>query len=316
MTTNSRISAKESVAYIFPGQGSQSVGMGKELYNNSLPARRIFDEIDAALDVRLTRILFEGPEDKLKETINAQPAILATSLALLETIRDNDDFSPNDKPQFVAGHSLGEYTALVASNVLSVVDAALLVRERGRLMQEASEKCPGGMAAVLGLDEGEIKEICAKSDVQISNINSEHQIVLSGDHTSLEYALQLASGCGAKKIIKLEVSGAFHSSLMGYAEKKMKGVIASKEFKCPDMPIVANSTGKPMTAISDIRRELSRQLCHCVQWKRSMEFLIREGVLNFVEIGPGRVLSGLVRTFSKTVQITNVNDFLEKSSSN
>lgn len=315
MSSNDDTFNGERVAYIFPGQGSQSVGMGKELYNHYPSARRIFDEIDAALDVRLTRILFEGPEDKLKETINAQPAILATSLALLEIIRENDDFSPNAKPAFVAGHSLGEYTALVASNALSVVDAALLVRERGRLMQEASEKCPGGMAAVLGLDESEVEEICAKSDVQISNINSDYQIVLSGDHKSLEHALDLASNCGAKKIIKLEVSGAFHSSLMSYAEKKMEDLIASKEFRCPDMPIVANSSGKPMTAINDIRRELSRQLCHCVQWKRSMEFLISEGVLNFVEIGPGRVLSGLVRTFTKTAKITNVNEFLAKSSS-
>ena len=293
------------IAYVFPGQGSQAVGMGFDLYQSSPQARQVFEEADQALQFPLSRLCFEGPEEELRETINAQPALLTVSIAYLKI---TSELNGTIKPAFVAGHSVGEYTALVAANALAFADAVRLVRERGRLMQEAGTSKPGGMAAVIGLDEASVEEICLETGAQIANINCSGQIVVSGTREAIARSMDLAQARGAVGVVPLEVSGAFHSALMQPTIEGMAQAISRVKLRPPEVPIVANSTAKPVTTVDEVKEELLQQLCHCVQWQPSVEYMAGVGVSIFIEIGPGIVLSKLIKRIAKNAQVLNMND--------
>ena len=297
--------SKPKIAHVFPGQGSQSVGMGYKLYQSSPKAKEVFQEADEALQFSLSRLCFEGPEDELRQTINAQPAIMTVSVACL---RAASEVNHTVSPAFVAGHSLGEYTALVAANVLGFTDAIRLVRERGRLMQKAGEIKPGGMAAIIGLDEAVLREICHESGAEIANFNCSVQIVISGSKETLARAMELAKARDARRVILLQVSGAFHSTLMQPTIEGLSAAISQINFRTPEIPIVVNSTGQPVTTTEGVKEELLRQLCNCVQWQPSVEYMVEEGVSTFIEIGPGQVLSGLIKRISNKVQVLNMSD--------
>jgi len=293
------------IACVFPGQGSQAVGMGYNLYQSSRQAREVFEEADSALQMPLSRLCFEGPEEELRDTINAQPAILTTSIACL---RAAAEFGVLLKPVFVAGHSLGEYTALVAANVIEFPDAVRLVRERGRLMQKAGKTKPGGMAAIIGLDEASLEEVCLETGAHIANLNCSGQIAISGTREALARSMDLAKARGARRVVPLQVSGAFHSVLMQPTVEGMAQAISHVDFQLPQVPIVANSTAQPLTKPDEVKEELLQQLCHCVQWQPSVEYMVGVGVSTFIEIGPGQVLSGLIKRISNEVQVLNMSD--------
>ena len=296
-------------AFIFPGQGCQFVGMGRDLYEDSPAARRVFQTVDDVLNIPLSRIIFEGPEQELDKTANSQPAIFTVSLAGLAAAREQFGDQILSQPVAMAGHSLGEYTALAIAGTLSVEDAARLVRERGRLMQQASEYHQGGMAAILGIDEITVEEVCQETGARIANINTPDQIVISGDKLSLVRAMDLATARGARKTIPLAVSGAFHSSFMWPAQEGLNRALQGVRFHRPSVPVVANVTAKPVTTVKAVKEELLSQLCNCVQWKASVHYMVKTaGVQSFVEFGPGGVLSGLVKRISREVQATSVND--------
>jgi [acyl-carrier-protein] S-malonyltransferase len=293
------------VAYVFPGQGSQSTGMGLDLYNSYPSAKEVFDEADASLGFSLSRLCFEGPEEELTKTHNVQPAILVVSIACLKALEKAAivNFPP---PTFVAGHSLGEYTALVAAGVLGLADAVLLVRERGRLMYEAGLKNPGSMLAVIGLDEETVKDISFHSRTEISNINCPGQIVISGATQALAEANKLAKARGARALIPLRVSGAFHSALMEPVIAEFSKIVSSFRFQPPVIPVISNVTARPLTDVDSIKEELVKQLRNCIQWQGSVEYMMHSGVTTFYEIGPGRVLSGLIRRVNPEFRTFNV----------
>jgi len=293
------------IACVFPGQGSQAVGMGYNLYQSSRQAREVFEEADSALQMPLSRLCFEGPEEELRDTINAQPAILTTSIACL---RAAVEFGVLLKPVLVAGHSLGEYTALVAANVIEFSDAVRLVRERGRLMQKAGKTKPGGMAAIIGLDEASLEEVCLETGAHIANLNCSGQIAISGTREALARSMDLAKARGARRVVPLQVSGAFHSVLMQPTVEGMAQAISHVDFQLPQVPIVANSTAQPLTKPDEVKEELLQQLCHCVQWQPSVEYMVGVGISTFIEIGPGQVLSGLIKRISNEVQVLNMSD--------
>jgi [acyl-carrier-protein] S-malonyltransferase len=293
------------LAYVFPGQGAQWVGMGRDLCQDFEAAKTVFDQADEALGFSLSRLCFDGPEDELRQTINAQPAIVTTSFACLEASRERVDLPP---ASFVAGHSLGEYTALAASGVLDFADTVYLARERGRLMHEAGQITPGGMAAIIGLDEASLAELCAETGAQIANINCPGQIVISGAEDNLNQAVELAKSRGAHRVIPLQVSGAFHTPLMQPAVDGMAKIIAKLEFNDPATPIVGNTIAQPLATASAVKEELLYQLCNCVQWQRSVERMIGDGVSTFIEIGPGKVLAGLIKRIDRNVKILNIGD--------
>ena len=293
------------IAYVFPGQGSQAVGMGLELLHSSREARQVFEEADQALQFPLSRLCFEGPEQELRETIHTQPAMLTVSVAYLKA---TSELNGNIKPDFVAGHSIGEYTALVAANVLSFADAVCLVRERGRLMQEAGKSKPGSMAAIIGMDEASVEEICLESGAQIANINCPGQIVVSGSSEAIACSMDLAQSRGAIGVVPLEVSGAFHTPLMQPAVDGMAQAISRINFSPPEVPIVANSTAKPVTTIDEVKEELLQQLCQSVKWQASVEYMAGVGVSTFIEVGPGIVLTKLIKRIAKKAQVFNMSD--------
>jgi [acyl-carrier-protein] S-malonyltransferase len=293
------------VAYVFPGQGSQSTGMGLDLYNNYPLAREVFDGADASLGFALSRLCFEGPEEELRKTHNVQPAILVVSIACLKALKEAA-IANFPSPTFVAGHSLGEYTALVAAGTLSLTDAVLLVRERGRLMYEAGLENPGSMLAVIGLDEETVEDVCLKSGTEISNINCPGQIVVSGAAQTLTEANKLAKARGARVLIPLKVSGAFHSALMEPIIAEFSKVVSSFKFHLPTIPVISNVTARPLADIDSIREELVKQLRNCIQWQGSVEYMMQSGVTTFYEIGPGRVLSGLIRRINSELQSFNI----------
>ena len=293
------------VAYVFPGQGAQSIGMGLDLYNSYPSAKQVFDKADASLGFSLSRLCFEGPDDELTKTHNVQPAILAVSIACLKALEEAA-IAGFPSPAFVAGHSLGEYTALVAANVLGLADAVLLVRERGRLMYEAGLKNPGSMLAVIGIDEETVKDICFHSGTEISNMNCPGQIVISGATQALAEANKLAKIKGARVLIPLRVSGAFHSALMEPVIAEFSKIVSSFRFHPPAIPVVSNVTARPLTDVDSIKEELVKQLRNCIQWQGSVEYMVHNGVTTFYEIGPGRVLSGLIRRINSELQIFNI----------
>jgi len=295
-------------AYLFPGQGSQAVGMGKELYENSSAAKDLLDNIDDALNRNLTDLMFNGPEEELKKTINAQPAIMAISLACLKAMHENIESSKIKPPILLAGHSLGEYTALAVSEVLSIENTAWLVQKRGELMQKACDENPGSMAAILGLDEMVIQEIAIETGTYISNINTPDQIVISGDRINLARALDLASARGAKKAVPLNVEGAFHSALMKPAMIGLIEAVNELEFNDPKTPIIANSNALPLITGKNVKDELVSQICQSVQWNNTISYMMNTGVSHFVEIGPGRALSGIIKRIDRNINISNISD--------
>ena len=304
--TQNRLSGNR--AYVFPGQGSQSVGMGLELYNSFPAAREVFQEADDSLGFNLSRIIFRGPEADLRDTVNSQPAIMTVSMACYRAWESQSDESGGTAapPIFVAGHSLGEYTSMVVAGVTSFSEGVRLVRERGRLMQQASANRPGGMAAIIGLDELAFEDICAETGVEVANVNSADQIVISGDKLAVAQAMDLASARGAKKTIALPVSGAFHSSSMRWAQEGLQEAVEAIDFKDPTVPIVANCDCAPLTEGSQVRQELVDGLCRCVQWNNSVRYMVESGVSEFVEFGSGNVLSGLIRRIDRSVKATCV----------
>lgn len=293
------------VAHVFPGQGSQWVGMGHDLYQSFDSAKVVFEQADEALGFSLSKLCFDGPEDELLQTINAQPAIVTVSFAYLEAMRNGGELA---SPVFVAGHSLGEYTALAAAGVLDFATTVYLARERGRLMHEAGQITPGGMAAIIGLDESLLNGVCAESGARIANINCPGQIVISGAEGNLTQAMDSAKAKGAHRVIRLPVSGAFHTPLMQPAVDGMAEIIATLSFNQPVIPIVGNTTAQPLTTAELVKEELLRQLCNCVQWQRSVEYMVGDGVSTFIEIGPGRVLAGLIKRIDRNVKIVNIGD--------
>lgn len=296
-----------NIAFIFPGQGSQSIGMGKNLFDNYEVARKLFNDADKILNFPLSRLCFEGPKDELTNTINVQPAIFVTSLACFEVMRSIIKDKYND-PAFVAGHSLGEYTALVVAGVMNFKDALLLLRERGRLMNKAGEYNPGGMLALIGASEEKVEVICQKSDTEISNINSPGQIIISGNKGSLQKARTICEEEGIRKIIPLKVSGAFHSKWLKPASDGLNAIIDDYSFNNAKIPIVSNISADILNTASEIKIELVNQIIRCVQWQKSVENMINTGVNNFIEFGHGQVLINLIKRINQDVMLYNVAD--------
>lgn len=301
-----------------PGQGTQHVGMGKDLAETFPEARRVFEEVDEALAFGLSNLMWEGPEDELTLTHNAQPAILTHTLAVYSVI------GCALKPRFGAGHSLGEYSAYAAAGALSVSDAARLVRRRGELMLEAGKARPGRMAAVLGLDIGRVQELCEASSgdgkvVVPANINTTDQTVISGDPEAVAEAGTRCKDAGAKRVLSLKVSGAFHSPLMEPARLGLAGELSSVSLSDPVFPIVANATAEPVSDAETAADLLAEQLTSPVRWASSMQRIVRDAgeEMRFVEVGPGKVLTGLVRRivrFRESVAVGSAKDiekFLE-----
>lgn len=292
---------------LFPGQGSQYVGMGRPLFDESPSARALFEEADAVLGFALSRVAFEGPEETLLETRNTQPAILVHSVAALTVLRE-----AGFVPTAAAGHSLGEYSAYVAAGSLRFADAVRLVRRRGELMYRAGVERPGAMAAVLGLEMSVLEEVCREASgagiVVPANLNSPGQVVLSGEVSGVEKAMEVASARGAKKAVRLPVSGAFHSPLMESAAEGLREELARVDIRDAAIPVIANQSARPVTAAEDIRLSLERQLLSAVRWEESMRYLLRESGSRFLEIGPGRVLKGLARNIDRAARVDSVED--------
>ncbi len=301
------MSTTNKIAYIFPGQGSQAVGMGRDLYEKFASAKAIIDQADAVLEFPLSKLYFEGPEEELQQTINAQPALVTIGFACLKAMEEAAG-SSLPVPACTAGHSLGEYTALAAAGVFDFATAAYLARERGRLMQEAGAKTAGSMAAVMGMEEAALNDICRETGTNIANYNSPGQLVISGAAENIARAAESAKAHGASRVIPLQVSGAFHSPLMKPAEEALSQIIARMPFGDPAIPVIGNTTALPLTTAAEVKAELARQLCHGVQWQRSIEYMAAQGVTTFVEIGPGKVLTGLVRRINREVKTANVSD--------
>jgi len=332
----------QRIAFVFPGQGSQTVGMGADIFQASPAARSVYELADDALGFPLSMLCFEGPESALRETVNTQPAIVATSLALLAALQEAAGAQASVEPilngpiqpAFVAGHSVGEYSAVAASGALGVADTLRLVRERGRLMHEEGLRCPSGMAAVLGVDADTLATICAEATdkaraslsagqlaehpgmgrVVVANINAPGQIVISGATPALGVAMELARAAGAKRVVPLAVSGAFHSPVMAPAAEALATAVRAAPVTAPGVPVVANITAEPLTTEAQLREELAQQIVSPVQWTRTVEYLADHGVETFVEIGVGQVLAGLIRRIAKGATIVSVGTVADMAS--
>ncbi len=303
------MSDTKKVAYVFPGQGAQTVGMGKDLYDSFDSIKKLFKQADDAVGFPLSRICFEGPEEELRKTSNAQPALVAVSIACLKAAQEVAGKNLTT-PTFMAGHSLGEYTALAAADAIDFGTAVYLAKERGRLMYEAGLKRPGSMMAMMGIEETALAEICQQTGTVIANFNSPGQLVISGASENITKAAELAKAKGGVRVIPLQVSGAFHSPLMQPAVDGMTQVLAKVMFKDPAVPIIANVTAQPLTNANQFKDELLKQLCSGVQWQRSVEYMLKEGAIKFIEIGPGKVLAGLIKRINRDAEIANIGDVI------
>ncbi|MBS4189188.1 ACP S-malonyltransferase [Bacillus sp. FJAT-49705] len=297
------------IAFLFPGQGSQIVGMGKTLAEADKNVKSFFEKADERLNFSLSKLIFEGPQEELTLTTNAQPALLTTSIAILEFFKQS-----NIKPDYVAGHSLGEYTALVAAGAFSFEDGVYAVRKRGEFMEEAVPNGVGTMAAVLGLGRDELQSVTDEvtkegNPVQLANLNCPGQIVISGSKLGVENASVKAKEAGAKRVMPLVVSGPFHSQLMQPAAEKFKNVLNEMEINNAEIPVIANVSADEMTSANDIKEKLIAQLYSPVLWEDSVQKMISLGVDTFIEIGPGKVLTGLVKKIDKTVRTYSVSDY-------
>ena len=344
----------EPFAFVFPGQGSQSVGMGVDVFRASRDARAVYEAADAALGFSLSALVFEGPEEKLRETINTQPALVATSLALLAALQGAareelgvamDEFGAESalplvtfdvpiRPASVAGHSVGEYAALAASGALDLAATLRLVRERGRLMHEEGQRCASGMAAILGMDRPTLEAVCdeatgqaraelgdaASADahpgagyVVIANDNAPGQLVISGARRALDLAVELAKARGARRVVPLAVSGAFHSPVMSPATSGLAAAVARAPLGDARLPLVSNITARPISHAGELRDELARQIESPVRWTETIEYLTSQGVATFVEVGAGQVLSGLIKRIAKgatTLSVSTAGDLV------
>ncbi|MGP0575663.1 ACP S-malonyltransferase [Paenibacillus peoriae] len=294
-------------AFIFPGQGSQAVGMAKDAYEAVPAATEVFRQADERLGFALSALIFEGPDTALKQTSNTQPALLTASIALYEAFKEKMGIHPD----YVAGHSLGEYSALVASGVLAFENAVEIVRTRGEFMEQAIPDGQGGMAAVLGADREALAALCRDITesgqlVELANINCPGQIVVSGTKEGVAAVAERVKEAGGKRAIALEVSGPFHSSLMKEAATKLSGKLGAVTFSKAQIPVVANVTAKPVREGSEIRQLLVDQVYSPVLWEDSVTWLLEQGVDTFVEFGPGSVLTGLVKKIDKTVKLYNI----------
>ncbi|MDS1029910.1 ACP S-malonyltransferase [Bacillota bacterium LX-D] len=295
------------IAFLFPGQGSQYIGMCQDLEKNYKIVKQVFETANETLGQDLKRLCFEGPEEDLKKTVNTQPALVTASVACLQVLK-----AEGISPQFVAGHSLGEYSALVAAGCISFADTVNLVRCRGELMENAFPQGQGGMAAIIGLKAQDVEEVCRNASayglVQPANYNAPGQTVISGEKEAIKQALILAQTAGAKKTVELAVSGPFHSELMGGAAVKFAEVLKKVTIKDPQIPIVANTNAQLLSGSEEILTALVKQLSAPVRWVETIEKLHSCGVDTFVEVGAGKVLSGLVKKIVSGVTITNVQD--------
>jgi [acyl-carrier-protein] S-malonyltransferase len=299
-----------TTAFVFPGQGSQSVGMGKALADAFAPARRVFEEVDAALGDRLSEVIWNGPGDTLTLTENAQPALMAVSLAAMRVLESEAGVDLKRDAAFVAGHSLGEYSALAAAKALSVADAARLLRIRGRAMQKAVPVGAGAMAALIGLELHDVKSIAAAASgtgiCNAANDNGGAQVVLSGEKAAVEHAVDIAKARGAKRAMILPVSAPFHCSMMQPAADVMAEALAGVTVNPPVVPLVANVLARPISDPAEIKRRLVEQVTGTVRWRESVLFMAQAGVTNFYEVGAGRVLAGLIKRIAEAATASSV----------
>lgn len=296
------------IAFVFPGQGSQTVGMGQQLAEQYPEVMQYFKKADERLSAELSKLIFEGPQEELTKTVNTQPALLTTSLAILERFQ-----KAAIKPDYVAGHSLGEYTALVAAGALTFEDGVYAVRKRGEFMEGAVPNGEGSMAAILGLDREPLSKVTAEISesgfpVSLANLNCPGQIVISGSRKGVELAGAKAKEAGAKRAIPLEVSGPFHSSLMKPAASELRQVLDGLDMKDARIPVIANVSSNPMTTAEEIKENLIEQLYSPVLWEDSVVKMIDLGVDTFIEIGPGKVLSGLIKKINRSVKTYSISD--------
>ncbi len=279
--------------------------MAQDLAATYPAALALFEQADQALGLALSQLCFSGPENMLTDTINAQPALLTHSIAALRVLQS---LQRGETPAFVAGHSLGEYSALVAAEVMEFTDALMLVRERGRVMKDAGARTPGAMAAVIGMDDAALEAVCREAGAQIANYNSPGQVVMTGSIDALERAMTLAKTRGARRVLPLSVSIASHSRLMEPAAREFERTVAQTPMRAPKVPVISNVTARPLSSVDDIRRELIAQLTSSVQWVRSIEYIVAQGTTNFVELGPKDVLAGLIRRIDKNAHAVSVGD--------
>lgn len=290
------------VGYLFAGQGSQYIGMGKDLYDSFPEAKAIFDRADKILGFSVSDLCFDGPLEELTKTNNCQPAIVAMSIACWQAYKTRNPRIDG----YMAGLSLGEYSALVAAEAIDFEDAVYLVRRRGEFMEEESAKHPGKMLSVIGLDLAKVKEICAQVRAEVANINCPGQIVVSGSAESIAQAQILAKEKGAKLAIILEVSGAFHSSFMQGASIKLAQELEKINISPPKFPVICNVSGKPVLTVQEIKQNLVQQVSASVLWEDSIKFILSKGISSFIEFGPGKVLKGLMRRIDSNAQVVNI----------
>lgn len=300
-----------TTAFIFPGQGSQVVGMGQDLAAAFPAARAVYDQADERLGFKLSDLCFNGPEEDLNQTLNTQPAVFATSMAMLRVLQTT---LPEAKPVMAAGHSFGEITALVAAGSLSFEAGLLLARERGRVMQDSGTQMPGAMAALLGLDLAAIQEACAQAAARtggvivVANDNCPGQVVISGEPAALDAALEIAGQMGARRVVRLAVSIASHSPLMEPAAERFRQTLAQTPFLTPTLPVYGNLNAAPLNSVDSIRQELGNQLTGSVRWTESVQAMIAAGAQTFIEIGPKDVLTGLVKRIDRSVRAIALNN--------
>lgn len=289
-------------AYVFPGQGAQFVGMGKDLYDNNAEARTLFEKANEILGFRITDMMFDGTEDDLKQTKVTQPAIFLHSVLLAKSLGDKF------RPSMVAGHSLGEFSALVAAGAMSFEDGLKLVSKRAQAMQKACEATPSTMAAVLALPDEKVEEVCAGIEgvVAPANYNCPGQVVISGELTAIDKACEALKAAGAKRALKLKVGGAFHSPLMEPARAELAEAINATEFKTPICPVYQNVDGKPHTDPVEIKENLIKQLTSPVRWTYDVQAMVKDGATEFVELGPGAVLQGLIKKIAPEVEVSGL----------